>query len=136
MIFTEMQLSGAFLIEPEPLEDERGFFARTFCRQEFEAHGIDGRVLQCNLSYNHRLGTLRGMHWQAAPHEEGKLIRCCRGSAFDVIIDLRRSSPTYIHWQGITLSAERRNSIQNTLYRADKRQCGPWRQLKVWQLQP
>ena len=89
MIFTPTQLAGAFVIEPERREDERGFFARTFCKEEFEAHGLDPRIAQCNISFNRRKGTLRGMHFQAAPCAEAKLVRCTAGAVYDVIIDLR-----------------------------------------------
>jgi len=95
MIFEETPLAGAFLLRPEKIEDDRGFFARSFCRQEFEAHGLSPAVAQCNVSFNHHKGTLRGLHFQATPHEEIKLVRCTRGSLFDVIVDLRPTSPTF-----------------------------------------
>jgi dTDP-4-dehydrorhamnose 3,5-epimerase len=95
VIFTETPLTGAFLIDLEPVRDERGFFARSFCRREFEAHGLNPDIAQCNISLNLRRGTLRGMHWQAAPHQEAKLVRCTRGAIHDVIIDLRHGSPTF-----------------------------------------
>lgn len=106
MIFTETPLRGAFVIEPERIEDERGFFARTWCKNEFEAHGLNTELVQCNISYNARRGTVRGMHYQIAPCEETKLVRCTRGSIYDVIVDLRRESPTYREWFGLTLDAE------------------------------
>ena len=106
MIFTGTKLAGAFVIEIEPRTDERGFFARSFCEHEFAAHGLPVRFPQCNLSRNVRSGTLRGMHYQAAPYGEAKLVRCCSGSIYDVIVDLRRSSATYLEWFGIELSAE------------------------------
>jgi dTDP-4-dehydrorhamnose 3,5-epimerase len=109
--FTETKVAGAFLIEPEPIEDERGFFARTFCREEFEAHGLDPVVAQCNLSFNHRRGTLRGLHYQAAPHQEAKLVRCTRGAIWDVALDLRPGSPTYRAWFGAELSHGNRASL-------------------------
>jgi dTDP-4-dehydrorhamnose 3,5-epimerase len=108
MIFTETKLKGAYLIEPERLEDERGFFARTFCVQEFEAHGLNPSVVQCSVSYNKKKGTLRGMHYQAAPHGEVKVVRCTRGSIYDVIIDLRPDSATFKQWVAVELTADNR----------------------------
>lgn len=105
MIFTQTSLEGAYLIEPEMLEDERGFFARTFCTEEFEAHGLDMRIAQCNLSCNRLKGTLRGMHYQVSPRAETKLVRCTHGGIFDAIIDLRESSSTYREWFGIKMTA-------------------------------
>ncbi len=106
MIFREAKLAGAFLIDLEKREDERGFFARAWCEKEFAEHGLATRLVQCNLSYNARAGTLRGMHYQVAPHEETKLVRCFRGAIFDVIIDLRRDSKTYKQWVGVELSED------------------------------
>jgi dTDP-4-dehydrorhamnose 3,5-epimerase len=106
LIFTETKLAGAFVIELERRADERGFFARTFCRQEFEAHGLNPEVVQCNVSFNKRKGTLRGMHYQAAPFAEAKLVRCTSGSIYDVIIDLRPSSATFKKYFAVELSAE------------------------------
>ncbi len=106
MIFTETRLKGAFVIEPERREDDRGYFARTFCRREFEAHGLNPHVEQCNISFNRRKGTLRGMHFQAAPYEEAKLVRCIRGAIYDVIIDLRPDSTDFKRHVAVTLSAE------------------------------
>jgi dTDP-4-dehydrorhamnose 3,5-epimerase len=103
--FTETGLHGAFVIEPERHEDDRGFFARTFCQREFAAHGLDIRVAQCSVSFNKRKGTLRGMHLQLAPHAEAKLIRCTAGAIFDVIVDLRPSSASYKRHFGVELSA-------------------------------
>lgn len=111
MIFEETSLSGAFVIEPERLEDERGFFARTWCRREFEAHGLDTRLAQCNISFNHQKGTLRGMHYQEAPHEEVKLVRCTRGSILDIIVDLRPESPTYKDHLSVELSENNRRML-------------------------
>lgn len=111
MIFTETKLKGAFIIDPEFLEDERGFFARTFCREEFEAHGLNPNLVQCSISFNGRKGTLRGMHYQTKPHEEAKLVRCTMGAIYDVIIDLRPNSPTFKKWISIELSAEKRNML-------------------------
>jgi dTDP-4-dehydrorhamnose 3,5-epimerase len=106
LIFTETKLAGAFVIELERHTDERGFFARTFCQQEFEAHGLKAEVAQCNVSFNKRKGTLRGMHYQAAPFAEAKLVRCTAGSIYDVIIDLRPASSTFKRHFGVELSAE------------------------------
>ena len=106
MIFTEIKLAGAFVIEIERRTDQRGFFARTFCRQEFEAHGLNPEVVQCNVSFNKRKGTLRGMHYQAVPFAEAKLVRCTSGSIYDVIIDLRSSSATFKKHFAVELSAE------------------------------
>lgn len=111
MIFTELPLRGAFLVELELLEDERGLFARTFCASEFLAHELNPAISQCNLSYNRRRGTLRGLHYQAPPHEEAKLVRCTAGAAFDVVVDIRPSSPTFKQWFGVELSAANRRAI-------------------------
>ncbi|WP_347275207.1 dTDP-4-dehydrorhamnose 3,5-epimerase [Candidatus Kuenenia sp.] len=105
MIFTETKLKGAYIIEIERIEEERGFFARTFCRKEFESHGLNPNLVQCNISYNKKKGTLRGMHYQIAPHEEAKLISCIRGSIYDVIIDMRSDSLTYGQWMAFKLTA-------------------------------
>jgi dTDP-4-dehydrorhamnose 3,5-epimerase len=111
MRFTELPLEGAYIIEPEPLEDERGFFARTFCVDEFMAHGLNPDFVQCNISFNKRKGTLRGMHYQAAPHEETKVVRCTMGAAYDVIIDLREASAAFMKWTSVELTAENRRAI-------------------------
>jgi dTDP-4-dehydrorhamnose 3,5-epimerase len=108
MIFKATPLQGAFLIEPERILDERGFFARSFCVKEFEAHGLDPRVVQCNISYNKNKGTLRGMHYQLPPFEEAKLIRCTAGAIYDVIIDLKKESPTRLKHFGIRLDSKNR----------------------------
>jgi dTDP-4-dehydrorhamnose 3,5-epimerase len=105
MIFTETKLKGAFIIEPERLEDDRGFFARSWCQREFEAHGLNPRLVQCSISYNKSRGTLRGIHYQTAPYEESKLVRCTSGSIYDVIIDLRPQSPTFRQHVGLVLTA-------------------------------
>jgi dTDP-4-dehydrorhamnose 3,5-epimerase len=105
MIFEETKLKGVFFIKSEPLEDERGWFARTFCQKEFEDHGLNPRLVQCNVSYNRKKGTLRGMHYQSTPHCEAKLVTCVAGSIYDVVIDLRPGSPTYCQWQSIELNA-------------------------------
>jgi dTDP-4-dehydrorhamnose 3,5-epimerase len=98
-------LAGAYVVELEPLRDERGFFARTFDAAQFEAAGLDARIAQCNTSFNARAGTLRGLHYQAEPHGEGKLVRCTRGAVWDVAVDLRPSSETYCRWFGVELRA-------------------------------
>ena len=111
MIFTETKLKGSYIIEPDRLEDERGFFARTFCQEEFKAHGLNLQFVQCNISFNKRKGTLRGMHYQITPHEEEKLVRCTMGAVYDVIIDLRPDSPTFTQWVAIELTAENRKIL-------------------------
>jgi dTDP-4-dehydrorhamnose 3,5-epimerase len=111
MIFTETKLKGAFIIEPERLEDERGFFARIFCRKEFEVYGLNPNLLQCSISYNRLKGTLRGMHYQIPPHEEAKLIRCTMGAIYDVMLDLRPNSPTYRQWVSAELTGENRLTL-------------------------
>jgi dTDP-4-dehydrorhamnose 3,5-epimerase len=108
MRFTETKVAGAYLIEPEPIADERGFFARTWCQDEFRAHGLASRLAQCSVSFSHRKGTLRGLHYQAAPHQEAKLVRCTRGAIWDVAVDLRRDSPSFKAWFGAELSAGNR----------------------------
>src|SRR4030081_3266971 len=111
MIFTESPLPGAFLIDLERNSDERGFFARAYCAQEFAAKGLGTELNQCSVSYNTRKGTLRGMHYQAAPHEEHKLVRCTAGAIFDVIVDMRTVSPTYRRWFGTDLTVDNRRSL-------------------------
>ena len=105
MRFRETKLQGAFVIELETLEDSRGFFARVWCQKEFEEHGLVPRIAQVNTSFNVKAGALRGMHYQIAPQEETKVVRCTRGSLYDVIIDLRPDSPTYKCWTGVELTA-------------------------------
>jgi dTDP-4-dehydrorhamnose 3,5-epimerase len=105
MIFKETILEGAFVIGLEKREDERGFFARTWCRREFENHGLTPLLVQCSLSFNRKQGTLRGMHYQAPPCEEAKLVRCTRGAIYDVIIDMRPGSATYTRSIGMILSS-------------------------------
>jgi dTDP-4-dehydrorhamnose 3,5-epimerase len=105
MLFTKTQLDGAWLVEPEPLRDSRGWFARTFCEREFKAHGLETRFVQHSTSENVSRGTLRGMHFQTAPHAEVKLVRCLKGAIYDFIIDLNPRSPTYRQGQGFELSA-------------------------------
>lgn len=106
MIFTPTSLDGVWLVDLERRADRRGHFARTFCADEFAAHGIPGTFVQCSLSYNERRGTLRGLHWQADPFPEGKLVRCTRGAVFDVVVDLRNGSPTQHKSVGFELSVE------------------------------
>jgi dTDP-4-dehydrorhamnose 3,5-epimerase len=111
MIFSETKLKGAFIIDLEKLEDYRGFFARTWCQREFEAHGLNPRLVQCSISFNKHKGTLRGMHYQVAPYEEAKLVRCLRGALYDVIIDLRPQSTTFKQHIAVTLTAENRQML-------------------------
>lgn len=111
MRFVPTPLSGAFLIEPEPASDERGFFARTFCRDEFAAHGLDPSLVQCNVSFNMKKGTLRGMHFQKAPYEEAKVVRCTQGRIYDVMVDVRPGSGTFCKWYGAELTAEDRRAF-------------------------
>ena len=106
MIFEEAPLPGAWVVRLEPLQDERGYFARTFAADEFERRGLDPGIAQCSVSFNPRRGTLRGMHYQADPHGECKLIRCTRGRVYDVLVDLRRDSPAYCRWYGVQLAPE------------------------------
>lgn len=112
MIFRPAPLAGVFLVEPERREDERGFFARTFCREEFAAHGLEPAVAQCSVSFNRAAGTLRGMHYQAAPRREAKLVRCTRGAIFDAVVDLRVGSLTY----GLSFSVELTADSRLALY--------------------
>ena len=111
MIFHETELKGAFIIEPERNEDDRGFFARTWCQQEFAARGLNERVVQCSISFNRRRGTIRGMHFQEVPHAEARLVRCTHGAIYDVIVDLRRESSTFARWIAVNLTAEEHNMI-------------------------
>jgi dTDP-4-dehydrorhamnose 3,5-epimerase len=102
------ELPGVVVVEPEPVEDERGLFARTWDPAVLQEHGIDPHVAQCSVSWNVRAGTLRGMHFQLPPHEEGKLVRCTAGAVYDVAVDLRADSPSYRRWVGVELSTENR----------------------------
>jgi dTDP-4-dehydrorhamnose 3,5-epimerase len=111
MIFRETPLAGAWVLEPERIADERGFFARTYCRRDFAARGLDPAIAQCSVSFNHRRGTLRGLHFQAAPHEEVKLVRVTQGAVWDVIVDLRPESPTFRKHFSLVLSAESRHEL-------------------------
>jgi dTDP-4-dehydrorhamnose 3,5-epimerase len=111
MIFTETKLKGAYIIELEKYTDERGFFARAWCRREFEKHGLNPQLVQCNISFNAKRGTLRGMHYQAKPFEEAKLVRCTMGSLYDVIVDLRSDSPSFKQHVGVVLTTHDRNML-------------------------
>lgn len=111
MKFIETKLSGAYIIEIEPRPDNRGFFARSFCQQEFAAHGLKPVIAQSNLAFNHRRGTLRGMHFQHPPHAETKLVRATRGAIVDVIVDLRPESPTFLQSVAVELSADNHRAL-------------------------
>ena len=111
MIFTETKLAGAYLVELERHEDERGFFALSWSAKEFVARGLDARLVECNVSFNRKAGTLRGMHYQQSPHGQIKLVRCTRGAIFDVIIDLRPDSPTFKQWVGVELTADNHSAL-------------------------
>ena len=111
MIFRPTELAGAYVIDPERLEDARGFFARTWCQREFREHGLNAALVQCSVSFNRVKGTWRGMHYQQAPHEEAKLVRCTRGAICDVIVDLRRDSATFGRHVMVELSAESRRML-------------------------
>ena len=104
MIFTETKIKGVYLIEPELITDERGFFARSFCKAEFRKHGLETDIVQCNISYNKKKGTIRGMHYQIPPFEEEKIVSCTQGSIYDVVVDLRSDSPSYCQWVATELS--------------------------------
>lgn len=111
MIFHATKLEGAFIIELERIEDQRGFFARAFCQREFSDHHLAADFVQCNISFNKHRGTLRGMHYQRAPYQEAKLVRCTAGAIYDVIIDLRPDSHTYLDWLAVELTAENRKML-------------------------
>lgn len=111
MKFTSLSLNGLYLIEPERIPDERGYFARVLCKQEFLENGLHFCPDQCSVSFNHKKGTLRGMHLQKFPHEEIKLVTCTRGEIFDVVIDMRPESPTYKNWEAVNLSAENKKML-------------------------
>jgi dTDP-4-dehydrorhamnose 3,5-epimerase len=111
MIFKETRLQGAFTVEMEPIGDNRGFFARAWCQREFQARGLISCFVQNNITVSPKQGTLRGLHYQVAPHEEVKLVRCTQGAIYDVIIDLRPESPTYLEWLGTELTARNRKMI-------------------------
>jgi len=106
MKFLPTKLPGVWILDLEKREDERGFFARSWCQREFEQRGLNPRLVQCNVSFNHKKGTLRGMHYQIAPHEEARLVRCTRGAIYDVAVDLRPASPTFKQWATVELTAE------------------------------
>jgi dTDP-4-dehydrorhamnose 3,5-epimerase len=111
MILTETALAGAFVIDLEPIEDARGFFARAWDRNVLAGRSLETQIVQCNISFNKHRGTLRGMHFQRAPHEEVKVIKCTRGTLYDVIIDLRPRSSTYKEWLGVELSSQNRRAL-------------------------
>lgn len=111
MHFQPTTLPGAWIVGVEPHSDERGLFARTYCEREFAAAGLPSHFVQCNTSFNVKRGTLRGLHWQRAPYEEGKLVRCTQGAVFDVIVDLRPDAETYCRWEGFELTADNRLSL-------------------------
>jgi dTDP-4-dehydrorhamnose 3,5-epimerase len=109
--FTKTPLADLYVVEIEPLNDDRGFFARSFCEHEFHAHSLELKVVQCNISFNEKAGTLRGLHFQAAPHEEAKLVRCTRGAIYDVAVDIRPASSTYLKWYAVELTSETRRMM-------------------------
>lgn len=111
MIFEETAIPGAFELQIEPHTDERGFFARSWCQEEFESHKLNPALAQCNISFNARKGTLRGMHYQAPPYAEAKVVRCTWGAIYDVVLDLRPESPAFKNWIAVTLTAEKRNMV-------------------------
>jgi dTDP-4-dehydrorhamnose 3,5-epimerase len=111
MILTNTKLIGAFVIELQRIEDERGYFSRSWCKTEFEANGLDTDFVQCNISFNKKKNTLRGMHYQAFPHEETKIVRCTRGSIYDVIVDLRSQSHTYKEWFAVELNEKNQKML-------------------------
>lgn len=111
MTFTESRIPGAWIIDVKEIHDDRGLFAMTWLPDEFSTRGLDPSLAQCNLAWNHKRGTLRGMHFQTAPHEQVKIIRCTRGSLLDVIVDLRPDSPTWRQWDGVELTADNRRML-------------------------
>jgi dTDP-4-dehydrorhamnose 3,5-epimerase len=111
MKFTSIPLLGAYVIDVEPVSDPRGFFARTWCAEELRSHGLNANVAQCSVSFNQRMGTLRGMHYQNEPYQEAKVVQCFTGAIFDVIVDLRRGSSTYCKWFGVELNAANRTML-------------------------
>lgn len=111
MIFTETKLSGAFILDVEPIADSRGFFTRTFCRNDFLVYGLNPTIVQANLAFNHKKGTIRGIHFQYPPYAEAKLVRCTRGAIVDIIVDLRPESPTYLESVAVELTPDNRRSI-------------------------
>jgi dTDP-4-dehydrorhamnose 3,5-epimerase len=111
MIFHQTKVAGAFEIHLEPRTDDRGFFARSWCQEEFQSHGLNPKVAQCSVSFNTRKGTLRGIHYQAAPYPEAKVVRCTQGAIYDLVVDLRPQSPTFKQWVGVTLTAANRHML-------------------------
>ncbi|URZ15998.1 dTDP-4-dehydrorhamnose 3,5-epimerase [Clostridium felsineum] len=111
MIFKETKLRGVYIIEIEPVEDERGFFARSWCKEELDKYNLDSNLVQCNISFNKKKGTLRGMHFQKKPHEEVKIVRCTKGSIYDVVVDIRKDSETYMKCISVELSDKNRKMI-------------------------
>lgn len=111
MKFTETYISGIYEIEPQRIGDERGYFARAWCEREFETHGLQSRMVQGNMSQNRYRGLIRGLHYQIAPYKEAKLVQCTKGTIFDVAVDLRTDSPTFLKWVGVELSSEKRNML-------------------------
>jgi dTDP-4-dehydrorhamnose 3,5-epimerase len=111
MIFTETELKGAFIIDLQKMEDDRGFFARSFCQNEFSKLSLKTNVAQCNISFNRKKGTLRGMHFQLPPKSESKLVRCTKGKIYDVLVDLRSESATYCQWLAVELSGDNRKAL-------------------------
>ncbi len=111
MKFNKTQLRGVYEVHLEDRLDERGFFARTWCQREFDEHGLNSKLVQCSLSYNTKEGTLRGIHYQSTPHPEAKLVRCTKGAIYDVVVDLRPTSPTFKDWVGVVLTAVNRQAI-------------------------
>lgn len=111
MKFSPVNVEGAFVVELSLAVDDRGFFARAYCEKEFMEYGIDVRMVQENMSYNRQQGILRGLHWQASPHEEAKFVRCIKGSIFDVVVDVRPKSPTYKQWSGVELNSVNRKAL-------------------------
>jgi len=109
--FRELELRGAYVVEVEPVEDERGFFGRSWCEKEALDIGLESRIVQCSISFNKTMGTLRGMHFQARPHEEVKIVRCTRGAIYDVLLDLRKGSPTHGRWTAIELTESNRHGV-------------------------
>lgn len=111
MHFNCTQLNGVFIVEPQRREDDRGFFARTWCVREFAERGLNSRLVQCSISYNRKVGTLRGLHFQVAPHAEAKLVRCTQGALYDVVVDLRPDSPTFRQWLAVELTGQDRRML-------------------------
>jgi dTDP-4-dehydrorhamnose 3,5-epimerase len=109
--FVGTPLADLYVVEIEPRNDDRGFFARSFCMEEFETHGLEQRVAQCNISFNERAGTLRGLHFQAEPHGEAKLVRCTQGAIYDVAVDIRPGSKTYLKWHAVELNSKNRRML-------------------------